>query len=112
MASALGLLFALAFLLAPERGLVAVARRRARQRWEFPQAALAIHLLTHEGRPEAAEESRIEHLDEHLRWEPAFASEVVARAEQRGLVVRSNGSLALTERGRRLARETRRTLRS
>src|SRR5947208_3555422 len=30
-----GFFFGLAFLLAPERGLVAVARRRVRQRWEF-----------------------------------------------------------------------------
>ncbi len=106
MASAAGVLFALAFLFAPGRGLVAAARRRARQRWEFPQTMLAIHLLNHEGLPEAAEESRVEHLDAHLRWDPAFASEVVARAERRGLVARQDGSLALTERGRRLARQT------
>ena len=104
MATVAGLLFALAFVLAPTRGAVAVARRRARQRWEFPQTMLAIHLLNHEGQPDAAVESRVEHLDEHLRWDPAFAAEVVARAERRGLVVRDDGSLALTERGRGLAR--------
>jgi manganese/zinc/iron transport system permease protein len=104
MATAAGALFTLALLFAPERGLVAGARRRARQRWEFPQATLAIHLLNHEGRPEAATESRVEHLDEHLRWDPGFADEVVARAERRGIVVRDDGRLALTERGRAVAR--------
>jgi manganese/zinc/iron transport system permease protein len=103
IATMAGALFALAFLLAPQRGLVAAARRRARQRWEFPQAMLAIHLLNHQGRPEAAVENRVEHLDDHLRWEPEFAAAVVGRAEGRGLVVRSDGVLELTEHGRRLA---------
>jgi manganese/zinc/iron transport system permease protein len=104
MATAAGGFFALAFFFAPARGLVAGARRRARQRWEFPQTMLAIHLLNHEGKPEAAEESRVEHLDEHLRWEPSFAGEVVARAERRGILMRDDGALTLTECGRALAR--------
>src|SRR5690606_12042526 len=37
MATMTGVLFGLAYLFAPERGLVAVARRRTRQRWEFAQ---------------------------------------------------------------------------
>ena len=104
MATVAGLLFGVVFLLAPDRGLVAVARRRARQRWEFPQTMLAIHLLHHEADPDAAEENRLEHLGHHLRWDAAFASEVVARAQARGLVVRDDGSLGLTDRGRALAR--------
>jgi manganese/zinc/iron transport system permease protein len=103
MASMAGVAFALAFLLAPGRGVVAAARRRARQRWAFAQTMLAIHLLNHEGRPEAATESRVEHLDEHLRWPPEFAREVVSRAERRGLVREDAGTLALTDRGRGVA---------
>ena len=105
IASMLGTLFALAFLLAPERGLVSLVRRRARQRWQFAQVMLAIHLFTHEHGPDAAEETRVEHLDEHLRWDPEFAAKVVRQAERRGLVFQRDGRLALTEPGRRLARE-------
>ena len=104
MAVTAGLAFALALFAAPGRGLIAVARRRRQQRWEFPQAMLAIHLLHHEGLSDEATENRIDHLAEHLRWDPAFASEVVARAEARGLVARDDGALALTERGRSVAR--------
>ena len=104
IASAAGLLFVAVFVLAPGRGLAAVARRRARQRWEFAQAMLAIHLLHHEGRPEAAHENRVEHLHEHLRWQPEFAADVVSRAQRRQLVVAHDGALALTERGRAAAR--------
>jgi manganese/zinc/iron transport system permease protein len=79
MATVIGLLFGLGFLLAPERGLISMARRRARQRLEFAQTMLAIHLLHHENLPEAATESRVDHLHEELRWRPDFATRVVGR---------------------------------
>ena len=103
MATMTGVLFVLAWGFAPERGLVAVARRRARQRLEFAQTMLAIHLANHEGLPEADVESRVSHLGEHLRWEPRFAERIVRGAERRGLVEEQAGSLLLTERGRALA---------
>ncbi|HSM56660.1 MAG TPA: metal ABC transporter permease [Candidatus Sulfomarinibacteraceae bacterium] len=106
MATMFGVIFGLVFLLAPERGLVALARRRARQKWEFAQAALAMHLLNHEGTPQAAEENRLSHLSHHLRWDPQFAREVVRRAQRRGLIERHNGHLTLTDAGRTLARAT------
>ncbi len=106
MAMMLGLIFGVVFLFAPERGMVALAQRRARQKWEFAQAALTIHLLNHEGTPAAAQENRVEHLSHHLRWQPPFAAEVVQRAQRHGLVERHNGYLALTDDGRQLARET------
>ncbi|MBI2862310.1 MAG: metal ABC transporter permease [Chloroflexi bacterium] len=105
IATMAGVLFGLTFLLAPDRGMIAIAHRRARQRWEFAQAMLAIHLLNHEGLPNAAQESRIEHLHEHLRWEPSFAARVVRRAKRQGTVLYQNGYLALTERGRQVARQ-------
>ena len=67
---------------------------------------LAIHLLNHEGSPEAATENSETHLHEHLAWQPAFATEVVARAQRRGLLARADGGLlVLRGRGRTLARE-------
>lgn len=105
MATAAGVLFALAFLLAPERGIIAVARRRERQRWEFARMLLAIHLLHHEGTAECEEESREEHLGEHLRWQPDFARRVIADAEQHRLIRRGgDGVLLLTDEGREFAR--------
>jgi manganese/zinc/iron transport system permease protein len=105
MATMAGVFFVAAWLLAPERGLVAAARRRARQRLEFAQTMLAIHLANHEGRPEAAVESRVGHLDEHLRWDAEFAERIVRGATRRGLVVERAGLLELTPRGRELAQE-------
>ena len=104
MAAAAGVVFLLAFLLAPSRGVVAQARRRARQRLEFARLMLAIHLLHHEAEAEADEESREEHLHDHLRWTPAFARRIVRLAESDDWVQREGaGRLRLTPTGRRMA---------
>ncbi len=105
MATMTGVLFGLAFCLAPRRGLLAQALERVQQRWEFAQTMLAIHLFNHEGLPEAEQESQIDHLHEHLRWKPAFVARVVGYAERQGLVVRRDRQLVLTGRGRHLAQQ-------
>ena len=104
MAAAAGVLFMLALLAAPERGIIAVARRRTRQRWEFARQMLAIHLLQHEGTAAHATESRESHLGEHLRWQPDFARRVVREAEEAELLVRTEDRLELTDAGRETAR--------
>lgn len=104
MATLSGVLFGLAFVLAPGRGLVAQARRRVRQRWDFAQSMLTIHLFTHEGLPEAAVECRVEHLEESLRWDAAFSERVIRLAARSGLLRRRDGTLHLTEEGREVAR--------
>ena len=98
-----GVAFGLAWLFAPGRGLIAAVRRRARQKLEFAQTMLAIHLANHEGRPEAEVENRVEHLDRHLRWPPDFAERIVRLAERRGLLEADRGRLTLTQAGRELA---------
>ena len=104
MAVMAGVLFGLAVAFAPGRGLVAQARRRARQRVAFAQRMLLVHLLHHEGTPEADRECRVEHLEEHLRWAPPFAARAVRAAERRGAVARTGSRLALTTAGRDAAR--------
>jgi manganese/zinc/iron transport system permease protein len=100
MATMAGVFFGLAVVLAPERGLISAARRRARQRWQFAQMMLTIHLHHHEDKPESAIENRVDHLSYHLRWSPEFALEVVRRAQARGWIEREDGTLHLTEKGR------------
>jgi manganese/zinc/iron transport system permease protein len=104
IATMVGLLFVSVLTLAPERGLLAARRRRERQRWEFAQTMLAIHLFNHQGLPDAQKESRVEHLVDAFGWTSEFGARVVSNAERRGVVVRTNGSLQLTDRGRNLAR--------
>jgi manganese/zinc/iron transport system permease protein len=91
-------------LFAPERGILARMRRQARQKWQFAAEALAIHLLNHEGQPDELEESSLEHLSAHMRWESDFAQRTVRYAVTRDLVTRTNGNLVLTPYGRETAR--------
>ncbi|PKO11703.1 MAG: zinc ABC transporter permease [Chloroflexi bacterium HGW-Chloroflexi-10] len=100
MATMTGVIFFLVFLFAPEKGLVSAARRRTRQKWEFAQTMLTIHLFNHENTSEALQESRFEHLREHLRWTNAFSAVVVKRAVDSRLIVVQNNSLTLTDSGR------------
>ena len=103
MAVMAGVVFALALAFAPHRGLVAQARRRARQRVAFAERMLLVHLLHHEHTPAADRECRVGHLQEHLRWERSFASRAVRAAERGGAVERHGDRLALTASGREAA---------
>jgi manganese/zinc/iron transport system permease protein len=106
MATMTGLLFLLVFLLAPQRGILAMTQRRARQALEFAQTMLAIHLLQHENQPdEAPHENRVEHLVSEVHWSPAFAEKVVRYAERKGTLLNQDGYLILTDGGRSLARQ-------
>lgn len=105
MAVATGILFTLAFLFAPHRGLLSALRRRERSRWRFAQMMLTIHLTNHEGTPEETIENRADHLEEGLRWDPAHARRVVSLALRDGYVTRRGELLAVTDDGRRLASE-------
>lgn len=106
MAVTIGLAFLGSFLFAPSRGLVAIARRHARQRWEFAQQMLAAHLFNHDGTPQQAVESHVGHIEKMLGWAPSFRSRVIGKAAQRGLLQESSGYLTLTDEGRDFARKT------
>ncbi len=105
MAAVVGIAFLGTFLFAPARGVVAVFRRRRRQRWTFAFKMLTIHLAQHEHRHDAARECHADHLQDHFEWEVGFAGQVVRQAEQAGIIDRDGGLLVLTPAGRRLANE-------
>jgi manganese/zinc/iron transport system permease protein len=104
MATMVGVVFVSVLVLAPTRGLIAKALRRERQRVEFAQTMLAIHILNHEGTPEMMEENRISGLEEHLRWDVSFTERIVNLARRHGLVEEHSGLLVLTEAGRSRAK--------
>ena len=106
IATAVGLLFFAAFLLAPEQGVVAGIKRHRSHRRRFAQQMLLVHLLHHEGTEEAALECHPDHLQQHLRWKEDIASIAIKSALQDRLVEHDDGILRLTRQGRALARET------
>jgi len=105
MATVAGIVFVLVVFLAPDRGLLSVARRRVSQKLLFGRKMLVIHLYNHEGLPEAKDECRVEHLEDHLRWDHQFANRAVKSCISNSLVNRDGSLLSLTEDGRILARQ-------
>ncbi len=105
MATMAGVVFLVALLLSPGRGVIVAAVRQRRRKMRFARLMLLIHLLNHEGGSRADEENRLGHLPEHLRWRADFAKRVADRAEREGYLVRERGDrLHLTPLGRESAR--------
>lgn len=100
----LGVIFAVVFAFAPGQGVIAEAVRRWRQKCEFHETMLTIHLLQHEGTDAEADEARVDGLHRHLSWAAEGVRRVVQRAERKGLVGRDGNLLKLTEAGRIRAR--------
>jgi manganese/zinc/iron transport system permease protein len=104
VATALGVLFALAFLFAPHRGQIAMMLKRREHRRTFEETMLAVHLYQHEGTDVEADEARVDGLYHHLEWKPDRVATVVERATGNGLVVRVGDLLTLTDAGRERAK--------
>lgn len=104
IATALGAIFAAAFLFAPYRGLLSRVGRHRRQRREFAVSMLLVHLENHEGTDAAPAESRISNLPHHLRWNAQNVALVAERAQRKGFLNRVGDQLVLTDSGRRRAR--------
>lgn len=105
IATMIGILFMFVFLFAPERGIVSLIRRRKNQKLNFAQRMLIIHLSNHEGLPEEKSESRVEHMHEHMRWEPEFTTQIIKLSVKAGWVRRVNGYVNLTDLGRQAAQD-------
>jgi len=105
MAGMSGVLFGLAFLLVPKRGLLAQMMRRRKQKREFKVVMLLIHLYNHEGLPEAKCECRKDHLTDHLSWSEEESRQVVEMTLRSGYASIDGELLLLTDRGRSTAKE-------
>jgi manganese/zinc/iron transport system permease protein len=103
MAAVCGVVFILAFLLAPEQGVLAQWLRRRRQRFQFAIRMLSVHLLNHEGTEAEACECNLQHVGLMMRWTDQFTQSVVTAAERAKYVMRENDLLKLTTQGRSLA---------
>ena len=66
IAVATGLSFLGIFVLSPSRGLLSAVRRRARQKMEYRERIVLIHLRHHEGSGDEAEELGVGSIHRHL----------------------------------------------
>lgn len=103
VAGVLGAMFAVVYLFAPRKGVLAEALRRRRMLREFHETLLTVHLHRHAGTDAEFEESRVEGLHEHLNWTAAQTAAVVRRAVAKALIVRQGDRWTLTPAGRERA---------
>lgn len=96
----LGVLFTLALLFSPGQGLVAQRHRAFRNRKRFAIDLLVMHLSTHERTEDEYSESSLGHIGAALHWSPEKSVKTIRNAVDRGMVVRANGNVVLTDQGR------------
>lgn len=103
MATIAGLVFLLALVFAPERGLLSRAVVSRRRKARFAVEMLVVHLSRHEDTEHEATENSPEHLTGELGWTPSFAQSTLRRAGSQGYLHDEQGTLRLTNAGRELA---------
>ncbi len=103
MAVVSGVIFGVIFLMAPNNGLIAIKIKKIKQKWEFAENLLLVHLINHEGSAEYEDESKIEHLYKHMLWTPDFASRVISTSKKKGNIEIVDKCLYLTDEGRSIA---------
>lgn len=96
----MGVTFATVLTASPRHGLVHMALHRVRQRRNFFETMLAIHLYQHEGTPEEEKESRLDTLHEHVNWKQRDTLAVARRIVDRGWATQEVARLKLTPSGR------------
>jgi manganese/zinc/iron transport system permease protein len=103
VAVVMGLIFAVTLVASPHHGLIVRAMNQIRQRRDFFDTMLVIHLLHHEGTPAETSENRLDTLHVHLNWPAPKARAVVRRVVDRGWAVQRGDLLVLTPAGRAAA---------
>jgi manganese/zinc/iron transport system permease protein len=101
MASMCGLIFFLAYLSAPDRGLIATMKRRKRQKTEFAQMTLAIHIFNHSSESEDIQERMKSQLPYHLGWNLPFIEKIVKRSVNMGIITVEKEIISITEKGKK-----------
>ncbi|CAA0157225.1 metal transport system permease component [Tenacibaculum maritimum] len=96
MTTILGIVFLLAYLFAPKRGLVAVLYRNKQQRIEVSLLTFLLHLNNHKEK----EERHINHLNEHINWQKVRSKSVVDLALRNNMIVIKGDIISLTEKGK------------
>ena len=99
MAVAIGVLFLLAFLFAPQKGLIGSFLRRQKQKKEFAQLNLLLHVIYHQNLLSASQKNDISLVAEHLHWSKSKLERALRGLIKRNLIERKDGRLIPTKEG-------------
>ncbi len=99
MATIIGVVFLLVYLLAPQRGVWAMYRKRRQQQLETAVSLLLVHVFSHQHQLDAREECHVDHLYNHLKWDFRFTRRLIQHCRKEGLVSLRKNLLYLTPKG-------------
>ena len=91
----LGVIFILVYLLAPNKGLIAVSYREKQQRTEVSLITFLLHLKNHDD----TKERHVNHLKEHINWQTIRARRVLELALQNNMITIEKNVVSLTKKG-------------
>lgn len=103
MAVMTGITFLLVFVVAPQKGLLTIIKRRHKQKFEFAEKSLLFHIYNHEGDLDEETELGIDTVKGHINWEKAFLNKIIHSLKQKQKIYVEDGVLRLTEEGRAFA---------
>lgn len=106
MAAVTGITFLLIFILAPQRGIITIFRRRKLQMIDFASKTMLFHLYNHEGNENEYIENGIVSICNHLNWQKDYLERIVSRLKDDNYIFEKNGIFKLTETGRRYAEKS------
>jgi len=92
----LGLLFLMAYLFAPSKGIIAVVYREKQQRTEVSLLTFLLHLRNHN----EEEERHVNHLNEHINWHKVRSKTVLELALKNNMIDIENNIVSLTNKGK------------
>ncbi len=102
----IGIIFFLVFILTPNRGLIAIMKRRKKQKYQFANISFLMHIMNHENTEIEEVESSINTIENHLIWDRKFLNQILSISKDNGyIVVNKDGIIKITEQGRKFARD-------
>jgi len=100
MAMMTGITFIIVFVFAPERGMITVATRHKRQRWDFTKKSILFHIMNHEGNENESVENGVETIYHHINQSKDIVDRMMKQLMEASVVTIKDNVYRLTESGR------------
>ncbi len=97
----LGLLFLMAYLFAPSKGVIAVMHKEKQQRLEVSLLTFLLHLRNHKDK----KERHVNHLNEHINWQKVRSKNVLDLAVKNNMIHIDKNIVSLTQKGNNFTKQ-------
>lgn len=103
MAVMTGIVFLIVFMVAPQKGLLTIIRRRKNQKFEFARKSLLFHVINHEGNEDENIELGVNTIQKHVNWDKKFLNKIMLTLKKEKKLYIEDGIVKLTDKGRAFA---------